>query len=87
MEKVRFRITAADIVNGEKGKPFTCAVALAMQRRIPTVSIVIGGNGGYFNGVWYKLPKKVLEFINMFDSDRTKVRPMQFTMELPLCKK
>lgn len=82
--KVTIDVTQDDIDKGKKGEPTTCAIARAIKRTMgdhpnveDEIQITIQGQEYYYN-----IPKKASTFIERFDMDKKRVKPMSFVAKL-----
>ena len=82
---LRVKVTRDDIDYGRTGSPTRCAVARAVMRslglnkgvEVVAEAIYITANGKSYTAT---PPKKVDTFINKFDSNRSEVSPITFSI-------
>ena len=66
----------------ERGVPESeeaCAVALALQEKFPASTCVVGPLDFEIDGVLFKLPAEVIEFVSNFDASYP-VQPLAFEL-------
>lgn len=83
MQKVRVRVTKTDIAEGKQVCSETCAVSLAIKRRLVNKELRVYSGVVEIDGDVYTLPDKANEFYRKFDKSRSSVKPIQFTLILP----
>lgn len=83
--KIEVEVMEQDIRLGEQNMPTTCAVARAVKRALPRElkESVEAGSGCISCSGWdWPCTKKVKEFIERFDRDKTKCKPFKFTIRV-----
>lgn len=78
--RIKVEISQSDIRLGKQGDSFSCPIARAVKRAVGDhprvdcdITVDIAGKS-----VIYELPKKAGNFINDFDADKKKVKPITF---------
>lgn len=76
---ITVEVTQEDIDKGTCVDPWTCAIALALNRAAGTSSCSVGLSDATVEGVDWVLPAEVGEFITAFDQ-REPVKPFTFVI-------
>lgn len=86
----KVRVTQKDIDLGDQQDPNYCAIARAVKRQYPGLTVGVNSEVEIISKTayaLYDLPTKADKFITEFDNDKSKVKPFNFVMKLNQIKK